>query len=1019
MSSPYLIQQNQYNLPSALYSHGVDSFDPVLDENTYSRRVGSQFKILLSHIVESVEKSKEILDIQQHVKNVNDFKVELRKLLIFYNDLMKIFVRLYNLLTIGSCLILNQNYYSIKIRKIDVIEDIFKLINNSNDVKNELYDMLDKENCELITYTEEAPFLSDDPRLLLQIAQEFIIKTEEIKSAIYSLLNFSEKFDGFFNIKDITVRIAKEVVPDNYIQKREIDTDATNVNNKDDEFYQVGGIGNCDSTVTTENIKTAYDKLVCLKQNLDGMSDDIVKNDLPSTAELKFEEMRDMIAKMNLRLESQLLSGVTDPNKNTPVLSKKRINLPENYHSFVNIYNQNNFIKPISVELPKKKMSLKVKDNSIDDLIAEVVIKTDLIKKKRLEIPVIESSIRDTKEVIIKYQQVQYDKISKLTEGDFSLGSITGEHTMATLKKLTFEKTEKENEVKVLKDNIALLEKNKEKATTFKSDPQFIGLLNTTSVTPPTQTPPPPTPPTPTQNPSTPTRPVTPPTQTPPTQTPPTQTPPTQTPPPQTPPTQTPPTQTPPPPTQTPPPPTQTPPPPTQTPPPPTQLDLPAVNSLVMKSSNSNFGPIGLDVLVTKKINLKNKEYDLSVFDTLLKNPEKATKQSLLDYIAFIKALYMAAIPEDQLKFSTALKIYKVNPSARKLDEFKKFYGKASVRDYYNKFIEDASGAISQLPQTGGDGEFDTIEKFVQKLKDSKQTGDEYIKTLETEIKTKKDELSPKLVELNDATTKVSDETKKVATLSSSATDLLTLDYIDNESILKKIKLMKIKLNKIKNTIISLLNTRYNETKEAVDKKQKSDTLINTKIELDDSHLSEIDSLWYRSLMKGGANPTDKIETLSSASPLEQEQNVQINYLEITKYNNLIKKITELVTETEQFKIRYNFLFERYEELMFLINDTIIYLYYRITVYDLIKQKQFKIRISTDLFTKSSLQNAIRKINLIERPGFGLIKKLYIELCNKILSFMTAPEKEQLNIDISKTKSIYYIIILYHLDKTY
>lgn len=132
------------------------------------------------------------------------------------------------------------------------------------------------------------------------------------------------------------------------------------------------------------------------------------------------------------------------------------------------------------------------------------------------------------------------------------------------------------------------------------------------------------------------------------------------------------------------------------------------------------------------------------------------------------------------------------------------------------------------------------------------------------------------------------------------------------------------------------------------------------------------------------------------------------NINEFHEFNELLKK---LLLKLDKYKSLSSDLLTIYIDVIKNIQDVIIYLYYKLTVFKNIKESFFTVDIK---LKKEELEKLKSEISGINRKNFDFIKEYYIKFIEKILSSIGAKTYVENNID---NKTIFDLLILIHIKK--
>ncbi len=180
---------------------------------------------------------------------------------------------------------------------------------------------------------------------------------------------------------------------------------------------------------------------------------------------------------------------------------------------------------------------------------------------------------------------------------------------------------------------------------------------------------------------------------------------------------------------------------------------------------------------------------------------------------------------------------------------------------------------------------------------------------------------------------------------------------INKNSLSTKIGLLHQKLLQINDNIKLVFNL-----KDGIDDVKKINILENTIIHSQNN----ITPNWFKG-QQGGTNYIFNIDNINK----------------INDINNAMKR---LLIKTEKYKSISTDLLESYVIFIKNIQSVIIYIYYKLTVLEDIKNNRFKI---FKKFNQTTLDNLKKNISQIKRKNFDLIKEYYTSIINDILDKQT------------------------------
>lgn len=140
-------------------------------------------------------------------------------------------------------------------------------------------------------------------------------------------------------------------------------------------------------------------------------------------------------------------------------------------------------------------------------------------------------------------------------------------------------------------------------------------------------------------------------------------------------------------------------------------------------------------------------------------------------------------------------------------------------------------------------------------------------------------------------------------------------------------------------------------------------------------------------------------------------QNHIITLKNINEFHELNESLKKLLLKLDKYKSLSSDLLTIYIDVIKNIQDVIIYLYYKLTVFKNIKDSFFTIDIK---LKKEELEKLKSEISGINRKNFDFIKEYYTKFTEKILSSIGAKTYVENNI---QQKTIFDLLILIHIKK--
>jgi hypothetical protein len=175
-------------------------------------------------------------------------------------------------------------------------------------------------------------------------------------------------------------------------------------------------------------------------------------------------------------------------------------------------------------------------------------------------------------------------------------------------------------------------------------------------------------------------------------------------------------------------------------------------------------------------------------------------------------------------------------------------------------------------------------------------------------------------------------------------------------------------------------------------------SLFSTKIGLIHKKLLQInDSIKVVFNLKEGIDDINKLNIIEnniihsqpSVTPnwfVNKGQSGGTNYIfnidNINKINDINDAMKKLLINTEKYKSISTDLLEGYVTFIKHVHSVIIYIYYRLTVLEDLKNNRLRI---SKKFNKDTLESLKRNISQIKRKNFDLVKEFYLKVINDIL----------------------------------
>jgi len=316
---------DNYNVLNYLQNYGSDTFDPFDYYNLNINIYDPNFVELIKHIlcssgvkcIDLYDKKKEISDIKQNIiyiikGDINELKKIIHQLIILINDLMKIFVMLYNLEMGFSYYIQNSDINILKNNKKDII-DYLTSVKNVDERKKYiaiLEEDIKKENFfEPMKYTElKSDIINDLNDEEIVVLSEYLLQRFiELEKGIMKLLKLSEEITFILDIEEISKIILSKIVPYN-----------EEIKNNDSNIILIGGVG---------KVIEAYNKLNELREKLDSISVMTVEKEIPNSINLELNDIKKILSNLKIPLENKSADNSMSDEEKEKTKKKYNINL--------------------------------------------------------------------------------------------------------------------------------------------------------------------------------------------------------------------------------------------------------------------------------------------------------------------------------------------------------------------------------------------------------------------------------------------------------------------------------------------------------------------------------------------------------------------------------------------------------------------------------------------------------------------------------------------------------------------
>jgi hypothetical protein len=429
-------------------------YNPLDDIDINKQRYDANFLDLLNHIFkltgyQSAKIKEKIEDIKPDIL-LNHPAIlldNIKQLILYINDLLKIFIKLYNLEMGISYLVKNTDFNFIK-QSQHIIEDYFIKQNISDKDKEFFYKNLPVEEKFIpLDYTPYDLTILDEIKTeqdLIDVSNFFLEDFIKLEKAIKDLIKLSEKFSFILDLKSVTKLILTQIIPAEYTYSN------PNIN-------QIGG---ADPTVFS-----VYAKLMKLKSLLEGVGSDILGKEIPYSINLEINDAMKVINLFQTNLEKMAKTKVS------PGVEKKYdLNLFQSVPEYIGIPDiTDKFIEnPIDGQLPEANFAL----GDIDELNNNIISKNEDFKNKLKNITKLNKELYELDEKINKYKIDEKTKQTNLVYEYTDQGSRADIRTDITIKQTDIRT--KENEKTLLEQNIRTLETEKNELNRLLGNPEDI-----------------------------------------------------------------------------------------------------------------------------------------------------------------------------------------------------------------------------------------------------------------------------------------------------------------------------------------------------------------------------------------------------------------------------------------------------------------------------------------------------------------------------------------------------------------
>lgn len=429
-------------------------YNPLDDITINKKSYDPNFLDLLNHIFKLTgyqsAKIKEKIDIISPEILINHPAIlldNIKQLILYINDLLKIFIKLYNLEMGISYLVKNTDFNFIK-QSQHIIEDYFIKQNISDKDKEFFYKNLPTEEKFIpLEYTPYDLSILDEIKTeqdLIDVSNFFLEDFIKLEKAIKDLIKLSEKFTFILDLKSVTKLILTQIIPAEYPIEN-------------NEGIQSGG--------ANPTVQSVYAKLIKLKSLLEGIGSDILGKEIPYSINLEINDAMKIINLFQTNLEK------IAKTQRTPGIEKQYdLNLFQSVPEYIGIPEiTDKFIQnPLEGQLPEASFAL----NDFDEINQNIILKNEDLKKKLKDISKINKELYKLDEKINQYKSDEETK---------QLGMIyeyTDQGSQADIRADIISKDSelriKEGEKNTLVQNVADLTREKDNLNQLLSNPTDI-----------------------------------------------------------------------------------------------------------------------------------------------------------------------------------------------------------------------------------------------------------------------------------------------------------------------------------------------------------------------------------------------------------------------------------------------------------------------------------------------------------------------------------------------------------------
>jgi hypothetical protein len=371
-----------------------ENYDPLIENKINKEIYDRNFINLLNHILNlsniQSQNIKKIIEKKYPDIELDYYRIlldYLKKFILYINDLLKIFIKLYNLNMGLSNFIINTDFNFIDKSK-DIFEEYFVNQKISDKDKEFFYKKLPKKEIFIpLEYTAYDLSILDEIKNeedLIFVSTYFLEDYEKLKKAILRLIKITEEFKFVLDLKNVTKLIISQIIPEDYLNNQNI---------------QVGG--------GDPTISEVYNKLIKLRSLLDGIGTNILEKEIPNGINIELNEALNIIKIFQTQLEKG--AHTADKPADKKEYKEYDINLFQSIPSYKKIPISEDFIKDkLKPQLPRTS----IPPANMDQIINVIEKKTDYFKEKINMIQKIYKELYLFKKDIDEYKIIEKNKMT-------------------------------------------------------------------------------------------------------------------------------------------------------------------------------------------------------------------------------------------------------------------------------------------------------------------------------------------------------------------------------------------------------------------------------------------------------------------------------------------------------------------------------------------------------------------------------------------------------------------------------